>query len=184
MESMCCRARKSETKRNAKKNATQKCVSAADHTHMRPRREGPVISEQREQHLMAANMLLASRSIRSRRRAAASFGGKGGRIRNHGANLNCTGGRIKLQPLAPCAAAPGVHHEALNLSGGERVRDAFHIQTVNNGHSRLKDFLRRCRGVATKYPDNCLRWFQRPEPEHASPAPASQPQSEIHAYVL
>ena len=46
---------------------------------------------------MAANMLLASRSIRSRRRAAASFGGKGGRIRNHGADQNCTGGRIKLQ---------------------------------------------------------------------------------------
>ncbi len=69
----------------------------------------------------------------------------------------------------PCAAAPGVHHEALNLSGGERVRDAFHIQTVNNRHSRLKDFLRRYRGVATKYPDNCLRWFQRLELEHASP---------------
>ena len=69
----------------------------------------------------------------------------------------------------PCAAAPGLRHEALNLSGGERVRDAFHIQTVNSRHSRLKDFLRRCRGVATGYPDNCLRWFQRIEPENASP---------------
>ena len=69
----------------------------------------------------------------------------------------------------PCAAAPGLRHEALNLSGGERVRDAFHIQTVNSRHSRLRDFLRRCRGVATRYPDNCLRWFQRIEPENASP---------------
>ncbi|MCP5092701.1 MAG: IS1595 family transposase, partial [Gammaproteobacteria bacterium] len=69
----------------------------------------------------------------------------------------------------PCAAALGVRHEALNLSGGERVRDAFHIQTVNSRHSQLKDFLRRYRGVATKYLDNYLRWFQRIELENASP---------------
>ena len=69
----------------------------------------------------------------------------------------------------PCAAAPGLRHEALNLSGGERVRDAFHIQTVNSRHSRLKDFLRRCRGVAIRYLGNYLRWFQRIEPENASP---------------
>ena len=69
----------------------------------------------------------------------------------------------------PCAAALGVHHEALNLSGGNRVRDVFHIQTVNNRHSQLKNFLRRYRGVATKYLDNDLRWFQRLELENASP---------------
>ena len=69
----------------------------------------------------------------------------------------------------PCAAALGVRHEALNLSGGERVRDAFHIQTVNNRHSQLKDFLRRYRGVATRYLDNYLRWFQRLQLENASP---------------
>ena len=69
----------------------------------------------------------------------------------------------------PCATALGLHHEALNLSAGERVRDAFHIQTVNNRHSRLKDFLRRYRGIATKYLDNYLRWFQRIELENASP---------------
>ena len=32
----------------------------------------------------------------------------------------------------PCAAALGVHHHGLNLSGGKRVRGVFHIQTVNN----------------------------------------------------
>ena len=69
----------------------------------------------------------------------------------------------------PCAAALGVHHEALNLSGGNRVRDVFHIQTVNNRHSQLKNFLRRYRGVANKYLDNYLRWFQRLELENASP---------------
>ena len=68
-----------------------------------------------------------------------------------------------------CAAAIGAHHEALNLSRSERVRGAFHIQTVNNRHSRLKDFLRRYRGVATRYLDNDLRWFQRLELENASP---------------
>ena len=34
----------------------------------------------------------------------------------------------------PFAAAMGVRHEALNQSGGERVRNAFHIQTVNSRH--------------------------------------------------
>ena len=28
-------------------------------------------------------------------------------------------------------------------SNGTRVRGVFHIQTVNNRHSKLKDFLRR-----------------------------------------
>ena len=69
----------------------------------------------------------------------------------------------------PCAAAMGVRHEALNLSGGERVRNAFHIQTVNSRHGQLKGFLRRYRGVATKYLDNYLRWFQQVELDNASP---------------
>ena len=68
-----------------------------------------------------------------------------------------------------CAAAIGAHHEALNLSRSERVRGDFHIQTVNNRHRRLQDFLRRYRGVATRYLDNDLRWFQRLELENASP---------------
>ena len=58
------------------------------------------------------------------------------------------------QSYRPCAAAMGVRHEALNLSAGERVRGAFHIQTVNSRHSQLKDFLRRYRGIATKYLGN------------------------------
>ena len=71
-------------------------------------------------------------------------------------------------------ATVSAHHEALNLSRSERVRGAFHIQiaadpAVNSRHSRLKDFLRRYRGVATRYLDNYLRWFQRLELENASP---------------
>ena len=47
----------------------------------------------------------------------------------------------------------------LNRSDGERVRGELPIQTVNNRHSRLKDFLRARRGVATKYLASYLRWF-------------------------
>ena len=42
---------------------------------------------------------------------------------------------------------------------GERVRGELHIQTVNSRHERLKGFLRRHRGIATKYLDSYLRWF-------------------------
>ena len=59
----------------------------------------------------------------------------------------------------PCAAALGVSHETLNRSKGERVRGDLHIQTVNSRHSRLKDFLRLRRGIATRYLDNYLSWF-------------------------
>ena len=50
-------------------------------------------------------------------------------------------------------------HEALNRSMGERVRGDLHVQTVNSRHSRLKDFLRPRRGIATRYLDNYLSWF-------------------------
>ena len=68
-----------------------------------------------------------------------------------------------------CAAAIGAHHEALNLSRSERVRGAFHIQTVNNRHRRLKDFLRRYRASRPDTSTNDLRWFQWLELENASP---------------
>lgn len=70
----------------------------------------------------------------------------------------------------PCAAALGVSHEVLNQSGGERVRGELHIQTVNNRHSRLKDFLRARRGIATKYLPSYLRWFHLIG-LHAEPTP-------------
>lgn len=59
----------------------------------------------------------------------------------------------------PCAAALRLSHEALDRSMRERVRGALYVRTVNNGHSRWKDFLRACRSVATRYLDNCLSWF-------------------------
>lgn len=62
--------------------------------------------------------------------------------------------------LVRCATMMKVTHEVLNQSAGERVRGELHIQTVNSLHGRLKDFLRYRRGVATKYLDKYLRWFQ------------------------
>jgi transposase-like protein len=59
----------------------------------------------------------------------------------------------------PCAAALGVSHEVLNQTAGQRVRGDLHIQTVNSRHERLKTFLRRYRGIATRYLDSYLRWF-------------------------
>lgn len=59
----------------------------------------------------------------------------------------------------PCAATLGVTHATLNQSAGERVRGALHIQTVNSRHERLKTFLRRYRGIATKYLGSYLKWF-------------------------
>ncbi len=70
----------------------------------------------------------------------------------------------------PCAAEMGVSHESLNRTAGERVRGELHIQTVNSRHERLKTFLRRHRGIATKYLDSYLRWFHLAVlPSHQTP---------------
>ena len=58
-----------------------------------------------------------------------------------------------------CATALDVSHEALNQSSGERVRGELHIQNVNNRHSRLKKFIERRYGIATKYLASYLRWY-------------------------
>ncbi len=70
----------------------------------------------------------------------------------------------------PVAKILDVPHEALNQSAGERTRGDLHINTVNNRHSRLKDFLRDRRGVATKYLAAYLRWFHLIELRGASTA--------------
>jgi transposase-like protein len=53
----------------------------------------------------------------------------------------------------------GLHHEAVNTQAGEHVRDGvFHIQNVNAYDSRLKDWMCRFHGVATRYLPNYLTW--------------------------
>ena len=63
----------------------------------------------------------------------------------------------------PVAEALDIPRESINASAGERVRGAVHIQTVNSRHSQIKGFLRRRRGIATKYLDSYLRWFHLTE---------------------
>ena len=52
----------------------------------------------------------------------------------------------------------GFSHEIVNLSQGQRVNGAYHVQNVNAYHSRLKQWLERFHGVATKYLPNYLGW--------------------------
>lgn len=53
-----------------------------------------------------------------------------------------------------------VEHYRFKSDGVERVRGIYHIQNVNNYHSRLKGWIQRFNGVATKYLDHYLSWFQ------------------------
>jgi ISXO2-like transposase domain len=58
------------------------------------------------------------------------------------------------------ADAATILHVALNLSEGERTWGVYHIQNVNNYCSRLKGWMRRFNGVATKYLDSYLGWHR------------------------
>ena len=59
---------------------------------------------------------------------------------------------------ASFAAEAGIGHVGLVTSRGERRRGVFHIQNVNAYHSRLKSWMRRFNGVATKYLASYLGW--------------------------
>ena len=52
----------------------------------------------------------------------------------------------------------GFSHETVNLSQGQRVNGAYHVQIVNAYHSRFKQWLARFHGVATHYLPNYLGW--------------------------
>ncbi|MDD2762280.1 MAG: IS1595 family transposase [Methylomonas sp.] len=68
----------------------------------------------------------------------------------------CTDGSASLRGAARQA---GIAHRALNLSGGIRVlAGVYHIQNVNAYDSRLKTWMIRFHGVATKYLENYLGW--------------------------
>lgn len=58
------------------------------------------------------------------------------------------------------ANAAKLPHVSLNLSAGERTWGDYHIQNVNNYDSRLKTWMRRFNGVATKYLDSYLGWHR------------------------
>lgn len=55
----------------------------------------------------------------------------------------------------------GVDHKELNLKQKRRViQKIYHVQNVNAFHSRLKNWMERFRGVASKFLDNYLVWFK------------------------
>ena len=67
-----------------------------------------------------------------------------------------------------------LQHHCVPASAGRHVDGAWHIQNVNAYHSRLKLWLRRFHGVATRYLANYLGWFRALEAAEAGPAqPAS-----------
>ena len=68
----------------------------------------------------------------------------------------CTDGARIYQTFA---RATGMAHRAINVQQGIRVIDGvFHIQNVNAYDSRLKGWMRRFNGVATKYLESYLGW--------------------------
>lgn len=66
--------------------------------------------------------------------------------------------------------AEGFSHEIVNLSQGQRVNGAYHVQNVNAYHSRFKQWLERFHGVATHYLPNYLGW-RRAFEHHRQPTP-------------
>ncbi len=54
-----------------------------------------------------------------------------------------------------------IRHGSINLLKGEKIKkDIVHIQNVSLYHSRVKDWMIRFNGVATKYLHNYLSWFR------------------------
>jgi transposase-like protein len=67
----------------------------------------------------------------------------------------------------------GITHQVVHAQPGQRVREgAFHIQNVNAYHSRLKSWMARFHGVATKYLVNYLGWRRMLERYKQSIRPA------------
>jgi transposase-like protein/IS1 family transposase len=52
-------------------------------------------------------------------------------------------------------------HKKVNskLNQTQKPKDKLHLQTVNNQHKQIRDFLAPFNGVATKYLPNYLNWF-------------------------
>ena len=51
-----------------------------------------------------------------------------------------------------------IEHVQLQSGTASKI-DVYHIQNVNGYHSRLKQFIRRFKGVSTKYLNNYLVWM-------------------------
>jgi hypothetical protein len=59
------------------------------------------------------------------------------------------------------ATMKGLQHEAINVRKGIYTKKGiYHIQHVNEYHTRLKKWMNQFQGVATKYLDNSLFWHR------------------------
>ncbi|WP_288379320.1 IS1595 family transposase [uncultured Massilia sp.] len=56
------------------------------------------------------------------------------------------------------ASQAGISHAYVNVSAGEHVRGAVHVQNVNAYHRRFRQWLARFNGVASRYLPNYLGW--------------------------
>lgn len=82
----------------------------------------------------------------------------------------CTDGS---SAMAAAARQIGIEHHALNMTSSTRTCGAWHIQNVNAYHGRLKAWMQRFHGVATKYLTSYLGWFRaldRFTPQASQPA--------------
>ena len=76
----------------------------------------------------------------------------------HPSALLCTDTATNYKKFAKLK---GLLHETVNERQKQRIKKGiYHIQHVNNSHSRLKAWMERFQGVATKYLDNYLYWFR------------------------
>jgi transposase-like protein len=83
----------------------------------------------------------------------------------------CTDGARVYQTVARTL---GLTHRAINVQQGIRVIEgAFHIQNVNAYDSRLKQWMGRFHGVATKYLENYLGWRRMLERYRQSISPTA-----------
>ncbi len=83
----------------------------------------------------------------------------------------CTDGARVYQTVARTL---GLTHRAINVQQGIRIIDgAFHIQNVNAYDSRLKQWMGRFHGVATKYLENYLGWRRMLERYRQSISPTA-----------
>jgi len=84
--------------------------------------------------------------------------------------LLCTDGALVYKAVAKQAH---LAHRPLNLAAGKRViGGVYHVQNVNAYHSRLKKWMVKFNGVATKYLANYLGWHRLKDrmPQNTSPA--------------
>lgn len=72
-------------------------------------------------------------------------------------NVLCTD---SWRAFSSYANSKGLLHYRFKSDGKQRVKGVYHIQNVNSYHSRLKRWIDRFNGVATKYLQHYLAWFR------------------------